>query len=97
MVRALAEHPLNVSLTIVFFYWSNHSARGKKENDVARHTQERETALPLELSMKVYMRTGNESLVNILAECGLSISYDHLCRLCTALINSVITLRGTNC
>ena len=37
--------------------------------------------------MKVHMRTGNESLVNMLAERWLSISYDHLRRLCTALIH----------
>ena len=59
---------------------------------MAKHTQERET-LPLELSMKVHMRTGNESsLVNMLDERGLSISYVHLRRLSTALINSVITI-----
>ena len=49
-------------------------------------TQERQrkTSLPLELSKKVHMRTGNESLVNMLAERGLSISYDHLRHLSTA-------------
>ena len=39
------------------------------------------------------MRTGNESLVNMLAERGLiSISYAHLRRLSTALAHSGITL-----
>ena len=38
------------------------------------------------------MRTGNESLVNMLVERGLSISYDHLRRLSTSLTNSVIIL-----
>ena len=37
--------------------------------------------------MKVIMRTGNESLVSMLAERGLNIFYDHLCRR-----RSVITL-----
>ena len=55
--RAPSESIVNNSF---FFHSSNHSARGKRENDVARHTQERETALPLELSMKVHMTTGNE-------------------------------------
>ena len=59
---------------------------------MARHIQERQTPLPLEVSMKVRMRTGNESLVNMLAVRGLSISHDHLRRLSTDLINSVITL-----
>ena len=36
--------------------------------------EKRETPLPLELSRTVYMRTGNESLTNMLAERGLSIS-----------------------
>ena len=42
--------------------------------------------------MKVHMRAGNESLVNMLVERGLSISYDHLRTLSTSLTNSVITL-----
>ena len=53
----------------------------KKEDGVARHIQERETLSPLVLSMKVHMITGIESLVNTLAERGLSISYDRLRRL----------------
>ena len=38
------------------------------------------------------MRTSNESLVNMLAERRLSISYDHLRRLSTPLAYSDITL-----
>ena len=38
------------------------------------------------------MRTGNESLVSLLPECGLRISYEHVRRLSAALINSVIIL-----
>ena len=38
------------------------------------------------------MGAGNASLVNMLAERGLSISYDHLRYLSTDLYNSVITL-----
>ena len=33
---------------------SNHSAQGKKEDDAARHKQERKTLLPVGLSMKVH-------------------------------------------
>ena len=92
MIRALAEeHPPKVSLTIVCPLLKSFCIR-KKEDDVARHIEKSETPLALELSMKVHMRTCNESLVNMLAERGLSISYDHLNRLKTALINSVITL-----
>ena len=40
----------------------------------------------------IHESSGNESLVNLLPECGLSISYDHVRRLSTYLINSVITL-----
>ena len=84
MVRPLADHPPKVSLTIVFFHYSNHSARG--------HTQNRATPLPLQLYMKVHMKTGDVRLVNMMAEPGLSISYDHLRRLSTALAYSGITL-----
>ena len=42
--------------------------------------------------MKVHMKTGDVRLVNMMAEPGLSISYDHLRRLSTALAYSGITL-----
>ena len=48
-------------------------------------------AISICATMKVHMRTGNESLVNMLAEHGLSISYDRLRRLSTDLFNPVIT------
>ena len=38
------------------------------------------------------MRTGDKSLVNMMAERGISISYDHMRRLSTALAYSDITL-----
>ena len=59
---------------------------------MAKHIQKRENPLPLVLSIKVSMRTGKDSLVNILAERGLIISYDRLRHLNTDLANSVITL-----
>ena len=43
------------------------------------------------------MKTSNESLVNMLAERGISISYDRLRRLSTALINSVIGQAPSEC
>ena len=82
----------------IFLHCSNHSAYGKKKDDVAEHTQDSETPLSLELTMKVHMRTGNESSVNMLVDRGLSISYDHLRRLRTALINSINSCSvGANC
>ena len=63
----------------VYFHCSDHIGNyvgkmSKKGDGVARHIEERETPLPLLLSIKVHMRTGKDSLVNMLAERGLSIS-----------------------
>lgn len=65
--------------------------RSKKAHSCLRHPRERETPMPLMLAMKAHMTTGKESLVDLLAERGICVSYDRLRQVTTDIANSVIS------
>ena len=62
----------------------------KAAKSIPRHIRWRETPQSLLLAMKVYIKTGKESLVDMLAERVLSISYDRLRTFSIDIANSVI-------
>lgn len=79
---------LSLAQTIMY---NSVCKRSPNPQSVPCHLRERETPLSHMLAMKVHMKTGKESLVDMLAERGICVSYDRLRQLSTDIANSVIT------
>ena len=64
--------------------------RSTKPGNIPRHIRDRETPAALYLAMKLYLKSGSKSVINVLHQRGLCISYDRLRMLSTDIANSVI-------
>ena len=72
----------------------------KTDASFHRHSAQRETAFPVYLGLSVYSKYRKESLVNLLFENGLSISYDRVLEISNVVGESVIKTfqkNGTVC
>ena len=64
--------------------------RSTKPGSIPRRIRDRETPAALYLAMKLYLKSGSKSVINVLNQRGLCISYDRLGMLSTDIANSVI-------
>ena len=64
--------------------------RSTKPGSILRRIRDRETPAALLLAIKLYLKSGSKSVINVLHQRGLCISYDRLRMLSTGIANSVI-------
>lgn len=65
--------------------------RSKNLECVPRHSRDKETPSALYLAMKLYLQTGSETLIDVMHQRGLCISYDRLHVISTDIANSIIS------
>ena len=78
----------HISLTISELLQFNAIKRSRAE-DGFRHNKDRETPLPIYLSMLIHAKTRSRDLIDTLFNLGLCVSYDRLMSISTELANSV--------
>jgi hypothetical protein len=77
---------INIAELVVFNAVKSGSGRGKS----TYHCKSRETPLPLYLALFVHAKTRKRDMVDTLHDHGLSVSYDRIQNISTALANSMI-------
>ena len=77
------------ALTISQLLMFNCMACQRKTAAITRHSQERETPLPMYLGIMVHTKTRKRALVDSLFDLGLSISYDRVLDISTELGNKL--------
>ena len=77
-----------LSISELVMFNTTHSS-SHIQNSPVRHNRERETPLPIYLALMVHAKTQKRSLVDKLHNLGLSISYNRLMSISSALGNSV--------
>ena len=77
---------LSISQLVVF----NTVKKRKKGNSIPRHIRDRETPITIYIAIKIYAVTRKKSIINILHERGLCISYDRLRTITVDIANSII-------
>ena len=78
----------HISLTISELLQFNAIKRSRAK-DGFRHNKDRETPLPIYLSMLIHVKTRSKDLIDTLFNLGLCVSYDRLMSISTDLANSV--------
>ncbi|KAK3741023.1 hypothetical protein RRG08_005713 [Elysia crispata] len=78
---------LSISQLVVF---NTVKHRSTSPNSLPRHIRDRETPIAIYIAIKIYTVTRKESIINILHERGLCISYDRLRCLTVDIANSII-------
>ena len=72
------------------YHFNSVERRSTKPKSILRHIRDRETPAALYLAIRLYRKSGSKSVINVLHQQGLCISYDRLRMLSTDIANSVI-------
>lgn len=87
---ATPQPTLTISQLLIHnsFKWRRKT---KQSSTIIRHSQERETPLPIYVGMMIQTKTRKRELVDTLYELGMSISYDRVMNISTELGNKICT------